>query len=64
MTVRGSGFTPGEVLSVKRNFRAWGYVSSITSTADGTWMLTMGFTPPGPETLEVSGKDCTVSVTY
>ncbi len=63
VTVRGSGFAPGEVLTVKRNFSKWGYVSSTTSAADGTWMFTMG-TFAGPETLQVSGKDCTVSVTY
>lgn len=64
VTVHGSGFTPGEVLTVRRNFGSSGVFSWTSSSNGSLWLTTTATTHAGPETIQVSGKDCTVSVTY
>jgi hypothetical protein len=68
VAVRGSGFTPYEMLTVKAHLGGEDTVHSPTAGPDGSWQAMVGTKAPGQSagvaTINVAGKGCSVSVNF
>lgn len=68
VAVRGTGFVPFEMLTVKGQFGSEQTTHSPTASPEGTWQAIMGTKAPGQDagtaTIKVSGQACSVSVSF